>query len=60
MPAANIALTLALYLTLYGALLYAYVSVLVHLARKGAPSDAVLAPADDADAGARSGGAQHV
>ena len=34
-PAANIALTLAMYLTLYGALLVAYVSVVFHLARKG-------------------------
>ena len=34
-PAANIALTLAMYLTLYAALLVAYVSVVFHLARKG-------------------------
>ncbi len=34
-PAANIALTLAMYLTLYGALMVAYVSVVFHLARKG-------------------------
>ena len=34
-PAANIALTLAMYLTLYSALLVAYVSVVFHLARKG-------------------------
>ena len=33
-PAANIALTLAMYLTLYAALLVAYVSVVFHLARK--------------------------
>ncbi len=34
-PAANIALTLAMYLTLYAALLVAYVSVVFHVARKG-------------------------
>lgn len=34
-PAANIALTLAMYLTLYAALLVAYISVVFHLARKG-------------------------
>ena len=34
-PAANIALTLAMYLTLYAALLVAYVSVVFHMARKG-------------------------
>jgi cytochrome bd ubiquinol oxidase subunit I len=39
-PAANIALTLAMYLTLYAALLVAYVSVVFHLARK---SRAVIA-----------------
>jgi cytochrome bd ubiquinol oxidase subunit I len=33
-PAANIALTLAMYVTLYLALLSAYVSVVFHLARK--------------------------
>ncbi len=33
-PAANIAFTLALYLTLYLALLFAYVSVVFHLAKK--------------------------
>ena len=33
-PAANIALTLAMYLTLYAALLFAYVSVVFHLATK--------------------------
>ena len=33
--AANIALTLAMYLTLYAALLVAYVSVVFHMARKG-------------------------
>ena len=39
-PGANIALTLAMYLTLYAALLVAYVSVVFHLARK---SRAVIA-----------------
>ena len=34
-PASNIALTLAMYLTLYSALLVAYVSVVFHVARKG-------------------------
>jgi cytochrome bd ubiquinol oxidase subunit I len=46
-PAANIALTLAMYLTLYAALLVAYVSVVFHLARKGmkaAPSSAPAQP----------------
>ena len=33
-PTANIALTLALYVTLYAALLFAYVSVVFHLASK--------------------------
>jgi len=38
-PASNIALTLAMYLTLYAALLVAYVSVLFYLARaKAAPT----------------------
>ncbi len=35
-PASNIAFTLALYLTLYVALLFAYVSVVFHLAKKAA------------------------
>ena len=33
-PASNIALTLAMYVTLYAALLFAYVSVVFHLAKK--------------------------
>ena len=39
-PASNIALTLAMYLTLYAALLVAYVSVLFYLARAKAPPTA--------------------
>jgi cytochrome d ubiquinol oxidase subunit I len=44
-PAANIALTLAGYLTLYAALLVAYVSVVFHLARKAShPVDPASEP----------------
>ena len=43
-PAANIALTLSLYLALYGALLVAYVRVVFHLARKATVKDAALTP----------------
>ena len=38
-PAANIALTLVMYLTLYAVLLVAYVSVVFHLAKKATLSD---------------------
>jgi cytochrome bd ubiquinol oxidase subunit I len=44
-PAANIALTLAMYITLYAALLVAYVSVVFHLARKGTKVVPLNAPA---------------
>ena len=43
-PAANIAFTLSMYLTLYGALLVAYVSVVFHLAKKATFKDPVMAP----------------
>ena len=43
-PAANIALTLSLYLALYGALLVAYVRVVFHLASKATVKDAALTP----------------
>jgi cytochrome bd ubiquinol oxidase subunit I len=43
-PAANIALTLAMYLTLYAALLVAYVSVVFRLARKGLKAAPLNAP----------------
>lgn len=38
-PASNIALTLAMYLTLYAALLFAYVRVVFYLARKAAKTE---------------------
>ena len=38
-PASNILLTLVTYVTLYAGLLFAYISVLFHLARKGAPAN---------------------
>ena len=41
-PAANIAITLAMYLTLYVLLLFAYVSVVFHLAAKAAVSEAAV------------------
>ena len=41
-PVANIALTLVMYLTLYVLLLFAYVSVVFHLAAKAAVSDAAV------------------
>jgi cytochrome d ubiquinol oxidase subunit I len=41
-PAANIAITLVMYLTLYASLLCAYVSVVFHLANKATVSSAVV------------------
>jgi cytochrome d ubiquinol oxidase subunit I len=38
-PASNILFTLITYVTLYAGLLFAYISVLFHLARKGAPAN---------------------
>ena len=58
-PAANIALTLSLYLTLYGALLVAYVSVVFHLAKKATVKDEPGAPAATPRVQAPPAGAQH-
>lgn len=55
-PAANIALTLALYLSLYAVLLVAYVSVLFYLAKKATRPDATVATASSAGGLNRSGG----
>jgi cytochrome bd ubiquinol oxidase subunit I len=44
-PAGNIALTLAMYLTLYTALLFAYVRVVFYLARKAAKTEIEVAHA---------------
>lgn len=44
-PAGNIALTLAMYLTLYAVLLFAYVRVVFYLARKAATTDMEVAHA---------------
>lgn len=55
-PAANIALTLALYLSLYAVLLVAYVSVLFYLAKKATRPDATVATASPAGGLNRSGG----
>jgi len=44
-PASNIALTLAMYLTLYAVLLFAYVRVVFYLARKAAKTDMEVAHA---------------
>ena len=55
-PAANIALTLALYLILYAVLLVAYVSVLFYLAKKATRPDTTVATASPAGGLNRSGG----
>ena len=55
-PAANIALTLALYLSLYAVLLVAYVSVLFYLAKKATRPDTTVATASPAGGLNRSGG----
>ena len=54
-PGAHIALTLALYLTVYAALLMAYVSVVKHMAEKPVPMPEGHDPAADAHAGASGG-----
>ena len=55
-PAANIALTLALYLSLYAVLLVAYVSVLFYLAKKATRPDTTVATASPTGGLNRSGG----
>ena len=58
-PASNIALTLAMYLTVYGALLVAYVSVVFHLAKKATVKDEPGAPVAAPRVQAPHAGAQH-
>jgi cytochrome d ubiquinol oxidase subunit I len=58
-PAANIALTLVMYLALYGALLVAYVSVLFHLAQKATLKDEVVTMGGAYTAGQNVPGVQH-
>jgi cytochrome d ubiquinol oxidase subunit I len=56
-PAANIALTLALYLTLYVGLLLSYIKVVFHLARKAGSKDKAVAT--ESAARLITGGVQH-
>jgi cytochrome d ubiquinol oxidase subunit I len=58
-PAANIALTLTLYLTLYAALLVSYVKVVFHLARKAGEKDKLGAPAAERGPSPATTGVQH-
>jgi len=58
-PAANIALTLVMYLTLYIALLFAYVSVVFHLAKKATLKDETVTTGGAYMAGQNIVGVQH-
>ena len=58
-PAANIALTLVMYLTLYAVLLVAYVSVVFHLAKKATLKDEAVTTGGAYTAGQNTVGVQH-
>ncbi len=58
-PASNIAITLVLYLTLYAALLFAYVSVVFHLAKKATLKGEAMTKGGAYTAGQNILGVQH-